>query len=457
MSAIEKQKVGFSLRFRPLGKQVRVHVPVETNEKVVKTKEAVEKACRSGEFSGLSSLEKDVARISFEKSGFEVPGELLHEHFHPQIVQAGPLTVWQAVELFLNYPSIQEDESNKERHIYALKNIVPFLGKHTAVEDIWVPELRAYMGHRKAAGAANTTINREKATLSKLFTALQELRKVDQNPCRLVRRLSTKASERKVYINQADANNLFRLLPDWLRPMAQTVYYTAMRVGEAHFLERWRVDLDRRMIFLGPRDVKEEDWKKVPIHRELVPILESCLRATPRSEDLLFMLRDRDGMRPPSEESRKNPWRKACRAMNLFPRPVLTDLRHTWRRNAARSGIPDRIAEEIMGHWTAEKSVNRRYGALMEDDELLEAIDLLTFDHGKTHIWLGRDIPKPSNAAGSRPTRSDGRRGVHEASDGGRVVPFSGRDVAQPGGALHRCCDNSVTNSPDKKKGHVAA
>ena len=218
-----------------------------------------------------------------------------------------------------------------------------------------------------------------------------------------------------------------------------------MRVGEAHFLERRRVDLDRRMIFLGPEDVKEEDWKKVPIHRELVPILESCLSAKPHPDGFLFVIRDEYGVRSPSKESRKNPWRKACRKLNLSPRPVPTDLRHTWRRNAARSGIPDRIAEEIMGHWTAEKSVNRRYGALMEDDELLEAIDLLTFDHGKTHIWLGRDIPTRSDGTGNRPTRSSADSG-HEASAGGRVIPFSGP----------RTCDRFVTNSPYKKKGQVA-
>jgi len=61
MSAIEKQKHGYSLRFRPLGKQVRVQVPVETEEQVVKTKVAVEMACRSGQFSGLSDLEKETA------------------------------------------------------------------------------------------------------------------------------------------------------------------------------------------------------------------------------------------------------------------------------------------------------------------------------------------------------------------------------------------------------------
>jgi hypothetical protein len=217
-----------------------------------------------------------------------------------------------------------------------------------------------------------------------------------------------------------------------------------MRVGEAFGLKRGRVDLDRRMIFLGPDDDKEDDWKKVPIHRDLVPVLESCLNATPTFEDLLFVIRDRNGVRPPNKESLKNPWRKACRAMGLNPRPRLTDFRHTWRRNAARSGISDRISEEILGHWTAEKPVHRRYGSLMEDDELLEAIDRLTFDHGKTHIWLGRDIPTTSDGTSNQATLSSAQAG-QEASVEGRVIPFSRR----------RGCDKSVTNAPYKKKGHA--
>jgi hypothetical protein len=289
MHGIEKCVGGWSLRFRPLGKQIRVTVNGGTEEAVLKARNEVERACKTGDFSRLSGIGREIARTSFEKSGFEPPSELLPDRFQPQIAQPGPLTLWGAVELFLNYPTIREDEANRERHIYALKHIVGFLGRQTAVEDIWVPEVRAYMESRKKSGAANTTINREKATLSKLFTVLEELREVPKNPCKLVKRLSTKASERKVYISYSDAVDLFNLLPEWLRPIAQTVYYTGMRVGEVHGLQRSRVDLDRRMIFLGPKMVKEDDWKKIPIHRELVSVLESCLRATPTFQDVLFV------------------------------------------------------------------------------------------------------------------------------------------------------------------------
>jgi len=186
------------------------------------------------------------------------------------------------------------------------------------------------------------------------------------------------ALRRQVYISYSDAVKLFTLLPEWCRPIVQTLYYTGMRVGEAFGLKRDMVDLDQRIIFLRSGMLKEAVWKKIPVHRELLPVLNSCLTATTtRSEDRLFLIRDRHGVRPPSAKSVTNSWRKACAEMNFNPSPRLADLRHTWRRNAEKSEMPDCLTREIMGHWT------------IGDNELLQAIDRLTFDHGKTYIGTG--------------------------------------------------------------------
>jgi integrase len=196
----------------------------------------------------------------------------------------------------------------------------------------------------------------------------------------MINQNAREALRRQVYMSYSDAVKLFTLLPEWCRPIVQTIYYTGMRVGEAFGLKRDMVDLDKRVIFLRSGMLKESVWKKIPVHRELLPVLNSCLTATTRSEDRLFVIRDRHGVRPPREKSVKNSWRKACAEMNFRPCLRLADLRHTWRRNAERSQMPDSIAKKIMGHST----VNRRYG--VEDNELVQAIDCLTFDHGKTRV-----------------------------------------------------------------------
>ena len=45
------------------------------------------------------------------------------------------------------------------------------------------------------------------------------------------------------------------------------------------------------------------------------------------------------------------------------------------------------IAESIMGHWYKERTVNERY-VRISDEELIQAIDAITFDHGPTEILV---------------------------------------------------------------------
>jgi hypothetical protein len=47
-----------------------------------------------------------------------------------------------------------------------------------------------------------------------------------------------------------------------------------MRKGEILGLQWKHIDLKKRMIYLRPVDTKEGKFKRVPIHRELVPVLE---------------------------------------------------------------------------------------------------------------------------------------------------------------------------------------
>ena len=75
-------------------------------------------------------------------------------------------------------------------------------------------------------------------------------------------------------------------------------------------------------------------------------------------------------------------WDKRIINLDFDPFPVFSDLRHTWKTNARRFGMDEEIREAIMGHWYKAKGINERYGVI-SDNELIRAIDLTTFDHGK--------------------------------------------------------------------------
>jgi len=54
------------------------------------------------------------------------------------------------------------------------------------------------------------------------------------------------------------------------------------------------------------------------------------------------------------------------------------------------------IQESILGHATRQRSVSERYGRI-SDQELLAAIDLMTFDHGETEILIARERPEKND------------------------------------------------------------
>ena len=135
-----------------------------------------------------------------------------------------------------------------------------------------------------------------------------------------------------------------------------------MRRGEALGLTRDRVNLKERMILLRPEDVKERRWKRVPIHRDLVPVLEEVLKVRSIGSDKIFLINGR----APNEDSLRKPWTKAVKELEFDPAPRLHDLRHTWKTNAMRSGMDPEIRESIMGHWFRGKTVAERYGRISD-------------------------------------------------------------------------------------------
>ncbi len=354
---------------------------------------AILTACRSGDYASLTPLAREVCCRMFENQRWELPPELSGVT-HPK----EELTLWKAIDIFLNYPDIKASKT-RERYEYAFVHLVEKLGKEKSLKSLWVPDLKAYQMERQREGVAPATINWEMATLSRLFGVLIEMQLIDANPVRLLKRLSTKSGERQVYLSLQDVRLIMDKCPGWFRPIVLTAYYTGMRRGEILGLTRKQINLSRRIITLYPASgnqgagTKEGHWKRVPIHRELVPVLEEASKLSILTSEKVFLLQDGQAIRPLGIETFKNPWPRACEALeaeNLLqkPFPRFHDLRHTWKTNARRSGMDPEIREAILGHSERGKSVTERYGRI-SDQELLNAVEQMTFDNGETEILVG--------------------------------------------------------------------
>jgi hypothetical protein len=269
--AVRKRGNKWHLRFYAKGRQVEVATMASLKRDAEHVAVSVEHAVRTGDYSNLDMESRLTCIRLFHNQKWQIPEALLITSdgysIAPDIQEE--LVLWKGIELCLMYPEIK-NSPNRERHIAAFANIVDKFGKNYPVRNIWIPQIKEYQIHRLDQGAKPSTINKEKAALSKMFQVLVELQYVDVNPARQVRDLSEKTSERQVYISYKDYCRIIDLVPKWLRPIIQTAYYTGMRRGEIMSLTGSDVDLSRRIIRIEAAMTKERQWKRVPIHRDLV-------------------------------------------------------------------------------------------------------------------------------------------------------------------------------------------
>lgn len=380
MSVTRRGKV-YHLRFRPLGRElITVSTSARTKGEAVKIEQAILTACRARDFRMLEPDARAVCLQMFRNRGLEIPEDLSGNEPVKE-----ELTLWRALEIFLNYPDVRTS-STKDRYKSCSFHLVRKLGKEKSIKGLWVPELRLYQADRLAEGVQPATINKELGVLSRLFRVLIELQLVEVNPCRLVRKLSEKTGERQVYVSHADFNRIIAHLEPWFVPIAQVAFYSGMRQGEIVGLTRRQVNLKKRLIYLGPQDVKEGHWKRVPIHVDLVPVLESAMKVQALGVDRIFL---RNG-RTITRNDLRRAWAGKVNKVELPQAPVFHDLRHCWMTNARRSGIDWEIRQAIVGHWARTRAVSERYGRV-SDEELLRAIDKWSPHHGESEIWTARE------------------------------------------------------------------
>ncbi|MGO8880633.1 MAG: tyrosine-type recombinase/integrase, partial [Desulfomonilaceae bacterium] len=143
---------------------------------------------------------------------------------------------------------------------------------------------------------------------------------------------------------------------------------------------RWRhINLNTRTISFHATETKEGQPKRVPIHRDLIPLLDRIGKVRSLSDDRLFQI---------STQSLRMPWVRALDKLQWQdPRPRFHDVRHTWKTNARRSGVDSEIREAILGHSDKKLDVSERYG-FIDDYELVNAIDKFSYDNGSTKILV---------------------------------------------------------------------
>jgi integrase len=409
--AVIRRKHGLYFVWPLNGKQVWIKSYCKTMAEAERLERECLTAMEIKDFSFLSPHAREVLVRIHQNRAWTIPAGLIPEtgEEKPQIRE---IVLWHkssgAVQLFFSDPIVrQKPQSTLSRYTQCIHHLIRLLGANTPVNNIWTPELKTYYATRIKEGASPNTVGWEISTLSAIYGILVDNKRttgVVDNPCKHIRgrELSFVSRQRQSYLSRSHVDTILTaynlktrrsVTPDWLKPIIQTSFYSGMRMGEVLGLRRGQVHLSRRMIFLSGMDTKERQPKRVPIHRDLLPILERAMQVTALGNDRVFIMVDQRGgaPRPITKDAVECAWSRIRRVLKPDPSFNFHDLRHTFRANCARSGISDRIAERILGHSDKEGHldgklpVNQRYGEI-SDEELLKAIDHLEVDHGESRI-----------------------------------------------------------------------
>src|SRR5262249_38426909 len=254
-----------------------------------------------------------------------------------------------------------------------------FFGFDRAI-SITSDRIRTYQLRRRERGAAVASINRECATLRRMFSIAIELGKLKSHPKFTMLEGET---VREGFCEHGDFLRLVPELPDHIRPLVEFLYYGGWRKAAARNLEWKEIDMRGRAARLKIRDARNKEPWILPLSDRRWAIVQE--RAKVRRLDCPYGFHV-NGKR--LNDFRKA-WWSACVATGLgrlimvedektkrlkkeYVGLYVHDLRRSCARHLSKAGVKEQIAMKITGHKT--NSMYRRY-RIVDEDEIRHALD----------------------------------------------------------------------------------
>lgn len=287
-----------------------------------------------------------------------------------------------------------------------LKHIRPtkaFFGD-MSMEEIDAQAIKSYLDKLHDEGKAKKTAENARSVISCVFSYWCNFLHGTQNPVRDAKiPKKMPVSERKEPTEEQ--RKLIELHPEGCGFWAQLFEYTGMRLGEANGLQWKDVDFDAGVIrpaearpWDGNQSYEEElktakAYRAIPILDKFRPRLEEEAKAHQPDDYVL------SGSKKPLTKSQYE-WRWAiyCRPLGLSrkqekhtkvkgrPGEVRTyykwaaivtahQFRHLYASNLFYAGVPDKVAQKLMGH--ADITTTRRVYQQLRDNEDLQYTEML--------------------------------------------------------------------------------
>lgn len=150
-------------------------------------------------------------------------------------------------------------------------------------------------------------------------------------------------------------------------PIPKLLLYTGMRIGELLEVESKNVDLEKRILIGGKKTNAGKD-RKIPIHKEIIPIIEKLLK-----EGNEYLLTNTKGRMIIYDTYLKNNWHKD----ELLSKYTMHQARHTWVSRCSKLGLDRGTLQKIVGH--SNKDVTDIYTHI-DNEQLIEFIDSFYYE-----------------------------------------------------------------------------
>ena len=231
-----------------------------------------------------------------------------------------------------------------------------------------------------------SSVNRELACLSAIFTMAIKSKIVDQNPVRNVKKFPERKLDMRILNNDEndEAERLLKYSGEKLKPIIMIALNTGMRRGEILKL-RWN-DIDFDMCFINLKETKNNRIRKIPMNR----LVEDALKGIKREGEFVF----------PNPKTGKQlttvrkAFKTACEKAGL-DELRFHDLRHTAATWMITAGIDIVTVSEILGH--SDIKMTMRYAHPTPENKR-HAVEKLAAVFGRFGEIRGNDrIQSPAN------------------------------------------------------------
>jgi len=272
------------------------------------------------------------------------------------------------VAQFSRWAETNMAQTTLERYIYALK---PFLESHGHMpgSELRPLDVEQHKAELKESGASPRTVNYFVQAIKRVLNWAVQQEILERNPVAHVKRVPKKPHEDKSLGDKAVEAFLEKARESQpLGDFCEVLLLTGMRVSELLNLKWEHIDLDRRIARVFEHKTASRATgrpKTVPLSGRAVELLEQ----QPKVSEFIFTGRDGQALSYSGLKSRKARLEKKYTDM---PRVTFHAFRHTCATRLARAGVPERVAQEILGH---SSTMMTRYYTTTSREELLDAVE----------------------------------------------------------------------------------